>query len=450
VIALSCAGALAIAFWGLAAASADDSVPAASAENSTAPVLVATDTTEVTSVGVPATPTADEVAGLTRTASFDEQTASDATSQTVPGYVDEYGTIFRSMVTLRGTVRDLAGRVAHASVVVSQLHGALETATLVRDQAKDSTDRSRLRVNASVRDLYIRGAGGVEGVVGVLSSGPTDFLTNANAWKYLTSTATDDVHQYRTNSSLAATAELAVVVATQKLADATQNLSDLQLQYADAMSALQGQDSQLATLVAWSQAQIQTGADGCPTAWIPGVVPADLDLHALCANAVLGAPTIQAAQAIQWALGRLGAPYACGGVGRLEPFRFDCSSYVSRAYSEGAGLNTTTSGWAPSTRNMVPWDGFSLDDHYVAINPEEIRPGDLVLYNTCPTDGSPCPYRHVVMYLGHLVPNGPEYMAHTNECGGVAHIEAFAGFNVSNLLGVRRVLPAVGEIPQAR
>jgi cell wall-associated NlpC family hydrolase len=354
------------------------------------------------------------------------------------------------MVTLRGAVRDLAGRVAHASVVVSQLRGALQTATLERDAAKDSSDRSRVRVNASVRDLYIRGAGGVEGVIGVLSSGPNDFVTNANVWKYLTSMATDDVDRYRSNSSLAATAELDLVVATRRLAEATTDLTTLQQQYADAMSALQGQDSQLATLLAWSQSQIQTGADGCPSAWIPGVVPAGLDLHALCTTAVLGAPTIQAAQAMQWALGRLGAPYACGGVGRLEPFRFDCSSYVSRAYSEGAGLSTTTSGWAPSTRNMVPWDGFSLDDHYVAINPEEIRPGDLVLYDTCPTDGSPCPYRHVVMYLGHLVPDGPEYMAHTNECGGVAHIEQFTGFNVSTLLGVRRVLPAVGEIPQAR
>lgn len=388
--------------------------------------------------------------GAARLASFDEQTASDATTQTVPGYVDEYGTIFRSMVTLRGAVRDLAGRVAHASVVVSQLRGALQTATLERDAAKDSSDRSRVRVNASVRDLYIRGAGGVEGVIGVLSSGPNDFVTNANVWKYLTSMATDDVDRYRSNSSLAATAELDLVVATRRLAEATTDLTTLQQQYADAMSALQGQDSQLATLLAWSQSQIQTGADGCPSAWIPGVVPAGLDLHALCTTAVLGAPTIQAAQAMQWALGRLGAPYACGGVGRLEPFRFDCSSYVSRAYSEGAGLSTTTSGWAPSTRNMVPWDGFSLDDHYVAINPEEIRPGDLVLYDTCPTDGSPCPYRHVVMYLGHLVPDGPEYMAHTNECGGVAHIEQFTGFNVSTLLGVRRVLPAVGEIPQAR
>ena len=425
-------------------------MPAASAENSTVPALVAADTTQVPSVADPASPAADEVAGLTRSATFDEQTASDATTQTVPGYVDEYGTIFRSMVTLRGAVFELAGRVAHASLVVTHLQRTRDEAAQARDLAKHTSDESRLRVNSSVRDLYIRGTGGVDGVIGVLSSGPTDFLANANSWTYLTSMATDDVHRFRSSTALAATAELEFVVATQKLADATKDLSDLQQQYADAMAALQGQDTQLATLVAWSQAQIQTGADGCPTAWIPGVVPADLDLHALCMNAVLGAPTIQAAQAIQWALGRLGAPYACGGVGRLEPFRFDCSSYVSRAYSEGAGLSTTTSGWAPSTRNMVPWDGFSLDDHYVAINPEEIRPGDLVLYNTCPTDGSPCPYRHVVMYLGHLVPDGPEYMAHTNECGGVAHIEEFTGFNVSTLLGVRRVLPAVGEIPQAR
>jgi len=94
---------------------------------------------------------------------------------------------------------------------------------------------------------------------------------------------------------------------------------------------------------------------------------------------------------------------------------------------------------------MVPWDGLSLDDHYVPIDNDQIRPGDLVLYNTCPTDGSACAYRHVVMYLGHLVRGGPAYMAHTNQCGGVAHVEQFTGLNDPTLLGVRRVLPSPGE-----
>jgi len=36
-------------------------------------------------------------------------------------------------------------------------------------------------------------------------------------------------------------------------------------------------------------------------------------------------------------------------------------------------------------------------------------------------------------------------MAHTNQCGGVAHVEQFTGLNDPTLLGVRRVLPSPGE-----
>jgi hypothetical protein len=117
---------------------------------------------------------------------------------------------------------------------------------------------------------------------------------------------------------------------------------------------------------------------------------------------------------------------------------------VSRAYAEGAGLKTAGKGWAPSTRNMVPWDGASLDPHYAVIPPKQIRPGDLVLYDTCP-EGQVCPYRHVVMYLGPMEKGGVPMMAHTNACGSVAHVEPFTGTGVANFLGVRRVVQLSGE-----
>jgi hypothetical protein len=93
---------------------------------------------------------------------------------------------------------------------------------------------------------------------------------------------------------------------------------------------------------------------------------------------------------------------------------------------------------------MVPWDGASLDPHYAVIDPQDIRPGDLVLYDTCPA-GEVCPYRHVVMYLGAQEKGGPEMMVHTNSCGSVAHVAPFTGIDAANLLGVRRVIPASGE-----
>lgn len=190
--------------------------------------------------------------------------------------------------------------------------------------------------------------------------------------------------------------------------------------------------------------QTVVGPSGCPTAVLAGTLPPDVDITRLCRRAVRNAPTPQAAFAIKWALVRLGAPYACDGIGRLEPWRYDCSSYVSRAYAEGAGLKTAGDAWAPLTRNMVPWDGASLDPHYAVIPPQMLQPGDLVLYDTCPT-GETCTYRHVAMYLGTAEDGGQPLMAQTNACGSVAHVAPFPGTDVPTFLGVRRVMPLGGE-----
>jgi hypothetical protein len=207
---------------------------------------------------------------------------------------------------------------------------------------------------------------------------------------------------------------------------------------------LQKDQKELQRLVAVAAPQTVISKDGCPKAVLDGTIPVDIKVKKLCENAVKNAPTAQAAVAIKWALIRLGAPYACEGIGRLEPWRYDCSSYVARAYAEGAGLGTAGKTWAPSTRNMVPWDGVPLDQHYAPIPPTELKPGDLVLYDTCPA-GETCAYRHVVMYLGPMEKGGAPMMAHTNGCGLVAHVEPFLGTDAANFLGVRRVVALSGE-----
>ena len=372
-------------------------------------------------------------------------TDSDATTVTVPGYVDAYGTLFRTIQAQRGTVRTVAANVAAAATVVTQRRFELASARARLDEAKVAADQARVLVDVSARQIYMAGAGGIDGMVGVFSSGPTLFLANADAWAYLSTVTRDNVAVYTAAQAQVQAAQQAVDDATQALAASSATLAVLQQDYANAMAGVQGETAQLADLVAASQPAIQIGTDGCPITVLDGVIPEGLDVHALCVRAMQAAPTEQAAFAIQWALSRLGAPYACGGIGRLEPFRFDCSSFVSRAYYEGAGMRTAGASWAPSTRNMVPWDGLSLDDHYVPIDPDQIRPGDLVLYNTCPADGSSCSYRHVVMFLGRLTRGGPTYMAHTNKCGGVAHVEEFTGLSDPRLLGIRRVLPSQRE-----
>ena len=185
----------------------------------------------------------------------------------------------------------------------------------------------------------------------------------------------------------------------------------------------------------------QTVVDGraCPRTNPPNTLRGGSDAIgglALCRRAVSQAATPQAALAIQAAFQMLGAPYACGGVGRQDPFRFDCSSLVSRAYYLGAGIDTAGKDWAPSTRDMVPWDGVPLAWWASYVDPRYLRPGDLVLYDT-----GGAAYRHVVMYLGS------GFQLETNSCGDVAHVSTFSGFPTSGgevFLVARRVIAPGG------
>ena len=180
---------------------------------------------------------------------------------------------------------------------------------------------------------------------------------------------------------------------------------------------------------------------GCPLVTLPGVVPEGIDLARLCSQAVAQAPTPQAKRAVAWALAHLGAPYACDGTTRMASYRFDCSSFVSRAYAEGAGTRLLVDGWAPTTHTMQPWGGASRHPAFRPIRPQSLAPGDLALYRTCV--GPDCLTQHVVMYLG--VHNGRELMAHTNLCGGVSRVTAFWGTGPEHsFMGARRV---VGSAP---
>ena len=159
----------------------------------------------------------------------------------------------------------------------------------------------------------------------------------------------------------------------------------------------------------------------------------------LCERAVKAAPTPQARIAIRAAFHMLGAPYACGDVGRMSAFRFDCSSLVSRAYAI-AGIPAAGPTWSSSTRDMVPWDGRKLAPWAAYVAPSKILPGDLVLYDT-----GGATYRHVVMYIGG------GYMIDTNYCGGVEHVRSFIGFPSQGshvFLVARRVIVPPASAPR--
>jgi cell wall-associated NlpC family hydrolase len=261
---------------------------------------------------------------------------------------------------------------------------------------------------------------------------------------YLRSQTSSKGDEYVAAQQTWVAAQSAAAQAMIRMADDDDRVMELLAALTSGRKKLAKDQAELQRLVAVAAPQTVISKDGCPKAVLDGTVPVDVKVKKLCENAVKHAPTPQAAVAIKWALIRLGAPYACEGIGRLEAWRYDCSSYVSRAYFEGAGLRTAGKTWAPSTRNMVPWDGVPLDQHYAPIPPSELKPGDLVLYDTCPA-GQTCPYRHVVMYLGPMAKGGVPMMAHTNGCGLVAHVEPFTGTDALNFLGVRRVMALPGE-----
>lgn len=193
--------------------------------------------------------------------------------------------------------------------------------------------------------------------------------------------------------------------------------------------------------------QIEIGLDGCPKETPSGTLrdgSSTIGAAELCRRSVAQAKTPQAALAITWAFSKLGAPYACKGIGRMAPWRFDCSSLVSRAYFEAAGIPVASATYAPSTRNMMPWDGVALDPHYQLIETtDQIAPGDLLLYRSCTQ--APCSYQHVVMALAD------GYILHTNSCGDVAHVAISPGYGEgSNFVVARRVILLEGEtIPKS-
>lgn len=187
-------------------------------------------------------------------------------------------------------------------------------------------------------------------------------------------------------------------------------------------------------------AVVRTSLTACPTTAPAGSLwgsSRSIGARRLCEQAVARAATPQARAAIREAFAMLGAPYACAGAGRMDRFRFDCSSLVSRAYFRGAGIPAAGTGWASSTRDMMPWDGRRLAPWARYVAPSAVRPGDLVLYDTGASLS-----RHVVMYIGG------GWMLHTNACGSVAHVEPFWGFGRTGshrfVVARRVVMPPAG------
>lgn len=409
-------------FLGLAA------TPAAMADN-TAP-----DTTTGWLLPLPAP------SGSQQSSPPSERVAGDAVTVESPESVDEAIALLtatqEAQAVADAIVKTLASAQVELAAAVQMEQLALEAAQSAAAPVAVSEDR----VGVLAAQQYM--AGGASDWAALLyAETPQDAIDVMTFSSYMDSVSNNylaDVDRARANAQAAeqfaldSTARRVELEA--QVQDLEQNLANAQLTISTSIAAYQAYISRPGP-------QTRIGTDGCPLEAPANALRGGAEAYSvteLCRKAVAEAASPQAALAIKTAFSRLGAPYACEGVGRLGAWRFDCSSLVSRAYSESSGIPIAGPGWAPSTRDMIPWDGVNLDEHLVEVSTKEVRPGDLLLYRSCTSP--PCSFQHVVMALAD------GFILHTNDCGDIAHITRGAGYGPgSNFVVARRVVHIEGE-----
>ena len=126
--------------------------------------------------------------------------------------------------------------------------------------------------------------------------------------------------------------------------------------------------------------------------------------------------TATAQDAIDQAMDLLGIRYRRGGTS--PEAGFDCSGFVSHVFREGLGL-------------ILPRSSKEMSRSGEVIGQEELRPGDLVFFNTMRKA-----FSHVGIYLGD------NQFVHAPRSGGRVRIEDLRdGYWIKRFNGARRVNP---------
>ena len=140
----------------------------------------------------------------------------------------------------------------------------------------------------------------------------------------------------------------------------------------------------------------------------PIVVPAPLQVS------FVDRATATAQDAIDQAMDLLGIRYRRGG--SSPEAGFDCSGFVGHVFREGLGL-------------MLPRSSKEMSKSGEVIDREELRPGDLVFFNTMRKA-----FSHVGIYLGD------NQFVHAPRTGGRVRIEDLRdGYWTKRFNGARRV-----------
>jgi cell wall-associated NlpC family hydrolase len=157
-------------------------------------------------------------------------------------------------------------------------------------------------------------------------------------------------------------------------------------------------------LLAWLFAASHAYADE------PIVVPPPLEVS------FVDRATATAQDAIDQAMNLLGIRYRRGG--STPEAGFDCSGFVNHVFREGLGL-------------ILPRSSKEMSKSGEAISRDELRPGDLVFFNTMRNA-----FSHVGIYLGD------NQFVHAPRSGGKVRIEDLRdGYWTKRFNGARRVNP---------
>ena len=140
----------------------------------------------------------------------------------------------------------------------------------------------------------------------------------------------------------------------------------------------------------------------------PIVVPPPLQVS------FLGRAAGTAQNAIDQAMNLLGIRYRRGG--SSPEAGFDCSGFVSHVFQEGLGL-------------VLPHSSKEMSKSGDAISRDDLRPGDLVFFNTMRTA-----FSHVGIYLGD------NQFVHAPRSGGRVRIDDLRGsYWMKRFNGARRI-----------
>lgn len=153
-----------------------------------------------------------------------------------------------------------------------------------------------------------------------------------------------------------------------------------------------------------------------PASSLPAAAPG-IDIHLKEATALFERATVSAGEAVTRALDLVGIRYRRGGT--LPETGFDCSGFVGYVFREGIGL-------------VLPRTSREISKSGEVVKKSELRPGDLVFFNTMRRT-----FSHVGIYLGDNL------FVHAPASGGEVRVENMnAAYWGKRFNGARRINPS--------